>query len=75
MQIQFITATPDHLKLRLPWKTAIKASVVEKIEEGAQFELVLKLGLAKLLNGLSELHRRLTAESWDPHLRSPSIMP
>ncbi|WP_406058960.1 ML domain-containing protein [Streptomyces sp. NBC_01077] len=59
LQIQSITITPDPPQPGSPAKMTIKATVQEAIEEGAFYNLTVKLGLIKLLQKQIDLFEEL----------------
>jgi hypothetical protein len=65
LQIESITLTPDPPEPGGALKAVIKASVTEEIAEGAYADVVVKLGLIKLLSKQIDLFAELkTRDEW-----------
>ena len=68
LQIETITVTPDPPKPGREVKLTIKGTVQEAVEDGAYFDVTVKLGLIKLLQKqfdlFAELRNGSSTEGW-----------
>ncbi|WP_441248276.1 ML domain-containing protein [Kitasatospora sp. McL0602] len=65
LQIRSIEITPDPLLTGRELKAVIKASVLGQVKDGAYLDIVVKVGLIKLLTKRYDLFRKLRGEDTD----------